>query len=216
MLRLQGKRRKRTLTEELDCTAIRREFAEQINLEFRMRKDPTGVAALLRPWHDMRPHLFQPIFAIGYGIGAEAAARHSICTIDPTANQSLVEFILRVPDEQFRRDGCSASLFQRAFYGRLPEAVLKRQMHGLQSADLGHRILKEFAAIQESLASMEAEPEASEMLNLPLMRRCLDDLKVRVDPESTARAASILLRGLAVGLFLRRVRSTTLNESHGQ
>ena len=60
-------------------------------------------------------------------------------------------------------------------------------------------------AIRQCLDSLNSLPAAQEFLDLALMRRCLEDLIVKVDPDTTARAASILLRGLGVGLFLRRV-----------
>jgi hypothetical protein len=41
------------------------------------------------------------------------------------------------------------------------------------------------------------------MLDLPLMRRCLEDLVAKVDPDTTLRAGTIFLRGLGVGIFLR-------------
>jgi asparagine synthase (glutamine-hydrolysing) len=136
---------------------------------------------------------------------AEMGARHSIASLDPTADQSLIEFLLRVPDEQFRRRGQSSWLFRRAFRNRLPEPVLQGRRKGLQAADVGHRILLELPAFRECLDSLNSVPEAREMLDLQLMRRCLDELVAKVDPGTTARAGMILLRGLGVGLFLRRL-----------
>jgi len=40
---------------------------------------------------------------------------------------------------------------------------------------------------------------------MQLLRRTLDDLAVKVDSDTTAKAGQILLRGLGVGLFLRRL-----------
>ena len=48
-------------------------------------------------------------------------------------------------------------------------------------------------------------PEAKEILDMQLLRRSLEDLVAKVDPNTPARAAQILLRGLGVGLFLRRL-----------
>jgi asparagine synthase (glutamine-hydrolysing) len=116
-----------------------------------------------------------------------------------------VEFILRVPDDQFRRQGQSNWLFQRTFRNRLPEPVLNGHRKGLQAADVGHRILRELPAFRECLDSLDSVPEAKEILDMQLLRRSLEDLVAKVDPNTTARAAQILLRGLGVGLFLRRL-----------
>ena len=117
----------------------------------------------------------------------------------------MVEFLLRVPDDQFRYRGQDSWLFRRAFRNRLPAPVLNGERKGLQAADLGYRILRELPVFRASLDSLDSLPEAKEMLDMPLLHRCLEDLVAKVDPDTTARAGMILLRGLGVGLFLRRL-----------
>ena len=189
-------------------SALNVNMASEMDLDGRMRAavyDPTFTFSLLE---DHRLRFFWPNWGIGTGIWSEIGARHSVSFQDPTFNRSLVEFILRVPDDQFRRRGQSSWLMRRAFRGRLPEPVLNGQRKGLQAADLGHRILRELPAFRASLDSLDSLPEAKELLDMPLLHRCLDDLVAKVDPETTARAGSILLRGLGVGLFLRRLADT--------
>jgi hypothetical protein len=70
---------------------------------------------------------------------------------------------------------------------------------------VGHRILRELPAFQQCLHSLDALPEARDILDMPLLHRCLEELAAKVDPGTTARASMILLRGLGVGLFLRRL-----------
>jgi asparagine synthase (glutamine-hydrolysing) len=184
-------------------SALNLQVALDLKIDERMRAaghDPTFTPS---PLVDLRRRLLQPDFTIGPGIMAETAARYSIASLDPTANQSLIEFLLCVPDEQFRRQGQSSWLFRRTFRTRLPEPVFQGRRKGLQAADVGHRILRELPAFRECLGSLESISEARGMLDLPLMRRCLDDLISKVDPDTTARAGMILLRGLGVGLFLR-------------
>lgn len=186
-------------------SALNLQMALELDMEGRMRAaahDPNFNAS---PLEDARRRLLQPAFGIGMGIWAEIGAWHSICFLDPTANLSLVEFFLRVPDDQFRRRGQSAWLFRRAFRNRLPEQVVLGQRKGLQAADLGHRILLELPALRGSLDTLDSMPEARETLDMKLMRRCLEDLVAKIDPGTTARAGQILLRGLGVGLFLRRL-----------
>ena len=45
---------------------------------------------------------------------------HAMSIRDPTSNLDLLDFLLRVPDSQFRRHGQGSSLFRRAFRTRLP------------------------------------------------------------------------------------------------
>jgi asparagine synthase (glutamine-hydrolysing) len=186
-------------------SALNPKMGKTLDLEGRMRAegyDPSGTFSAIE---DMRLRFFLPAWGIGHGVWAELGARHGISFRDPTANQSLVEFLLRVPDCQFRRDGQSSFLMQRAFRDRLPRDVLDGQRKGLQAADVGHRIVREQQGMKACLDLLESVPGAAEILDLPLMRSCLDDLTVRVNPVTTARASQILLRGLGVGLFLSRM-----------
>jgi asparagine synthase (glutamine-hydrolysing) len=160
------------------------------------------------PLEDVHLLFFRPEFGVGFGIGSETAAPHSLSCLDPTANLSLVEFLLRVPDDQFRRKGESSFLMKRAFRNRLPDPVLHVERRGLQGADVGHRILRELPAFRQSLKSLDSLPEAQEILDMPLLHRCLEDLVAKVDPDTTGMAGSILLRGLGVGLFLQRLNDS--------
>ena len=189
-------------------SALNTQVAAELDLNGRMRAagyDPTFTFSPLGDTHSL---FFRPAFGVGFGIGAEQAAFHSFASLDPTANLSLVEFILRVPDDQFRLRGKRSWLMRRAFRTRLPDQVLNGEHKGLQAADVGHRILRELPAFRECLSSLDSLPEGREMLDMPLLHRCLDDLVVKVDPRTTARAGTILLRGLGVGLFLRRLTNS--------
>jgi hypothetical protein len=131
-----------------------------------------------------------------------------VTRLDPTANHSLLEFLLRVPDEQYYRRGQRSFLFKRAFEDRMPAQVVFAREKGMQSADLGHRIVRELSTFEGCLQSLESMPEAREMLDLPLLRQCLAEVVAKVDPETTQRAGSILVRGIGVGLILRRIAAS--------
>jgi asparagine synthase (glutamine-hydrolysing) len=188
-----------------DYSALSPSMASKLDLDTRMQAAGHDPAFTFSPLKDLHLLFFQPDFGIGAGLGAELAARHSLASLDPTADLAMVEFLLRVPDDQFYRGGQSSFLMRRAFRNRLPDPVLNGQRKGLQAADVGHRILRELPAFQQCLSALDSLPEAQEILDMPLLHRCLDDLIAKVDPETTARASSILLRGLGVGLFLRRL-----------
>lgn len=183
-------------------SALNVNVAVELDLDGRMRAaghDPTFTSS---PLQDARLLYFSPDMSIGAGIGTELAARHSLSSQDPTFNLPLIEFLLRVPDDQFCHRGERNSLMKRAFRNRMPKAVLKRERSGLQAADVGHRILRELPAFRECLNTLDSLPEAQEILDMPLLHRCMEDLVVKVDPGTTGRAGMILLRGLGVGLFL--------------
>jgi asparagine synthase (glutamine-hydrolysing) len=186
-------------------SALNTQLASELNLDARMRAAGHDAAFRFSPIADGRLPFFLGVFNIGVGLSAETAAMHSFSSVDPTVNLSLLEFLLRVPDDQFCLRGERSLLIRKAFRDRLPESVLSGAQTGLQAADVGHRVLRELPSFRECLNSLDSLPEARETLDLPLMRRCLDDLIVKVNPDTTQRANSILLRGLSVGLFLRNM-----------
>jgi asparagine synthase (glutamine-hydrolysing) len=186
-------------------SALNVQMASEVDLNGRMRAAGYDPSFTFSPLKDAHILYFRPIFGVGLGIWAEQAAMHSFSSLDPTSNLPLVEFILRVPDDQFRSKGQSSWLMRRAFRDRLPDPVLNGRHKGLQAADVGHRILRELPAFREILSSLDSLPEAREFLDMSLLHRCLNDLVAKVDPGTTTRAITILVRGLGVGMFLRRL-----------
>jgi asparagine synthase (glutamine-hydrolysing) len=186
-------------------SALNNHMASEVDLDGRMRAAGFDPTFTFSPLEDPHLRFFWPAWSIGTGIWSEMGARHSFSYLDPTFNLAMVEFLLRVPDDQFRRGGQSSFLMKRAFRNRLPAQVLNGHRKGLQAADLGHRILQELPAFRECLNSLDSLPEAQDFLDLPLLHCCLEELVAKVDPNTTAKAGTILLRGLGVGLFLRRL-----------
>jgi asparagine synthase (glutamine-hydrolysing) len=181
------------------------QMAKRLQMDRRMRKagySPTFISSGL---DDLRDLLAKPECGTSCSVLSDVNAWHSVTRLDPAANHALLEFLLRVPDEQYYRKGQRSLLFKRAFESRMPREVVFAQEKGLQSADLGHRIVRELPIFEDCLQSLESVPEAGEMLDLPLLRQCLTEVVAKVDPATTERAAAILVRGIGVGLFLRRL-----------
>lgn len=185
-------------------SALNIQMALELDLDDRMRSARYDPTFAFSPLDDRRRRFLWPATGISAGISSEIGAGFSLCVLDPTANLSMLEFLLRVPDDQYCHSGRS-SLLRRAFRNRMPTPVLNVHRKGLQAADLGYRILREMPAFRECLSSLDSVPEAREMLDMSSLYRCLEDLTVKVDPVTTANASMILLRGLGVGIFLRRL-----------
>jgi asparagine synthase (glutamine-hydrolysing) len=185
-------------------SALNPRMASALELGARMRAAGYDSTFTPSPLKDRRLNFLKPLRGIGVGLWSEIGATHAISIQDPTSNLALLEFLLRVPDDQFRRDGQGSSLLLRTFRGRLPKPVLEGRRKGLQAADLGHRILRELSAIEQCLDALDAHPAARELLNIDLMRACLKSLVAKVDPETTGNTSKILLRGLGAAMFLRR------------
>lgn len=179
-------------------------MAAKLDIEGRMRAAGYDPTFTFSPWVDLRPRFFAPDRTVCADLWSEVGAMHALSVRDPTCNLEMINFLLRVPDIQFYREGERSSLPRRAFRSRLPEEVLSARRKGLQSADLGHRILNELPVIRRCLYTLEANPATREFLDMPLLNKCLEDLVTKVDPDTTRAAGSVLLRGIGVGLFLCR------------
>jgi asparagine synthase (glutamine-hydrolysing) len=201
--RLIRRARARSSSQWLSYSAVNMRLARELDIESRMRAngfDPTFTHSPLAAF-DLDDLLRRMTVSAG---SSETGAWHSFACLDPTANQSMLEFILRTPDEQFQRKGVSRLLIKRAFQHRMPAQVLSSKK-GLQAADVGHRIVHEMPFFQECLNSLESTPEVREAVDTKLLRSSLEALTVKVDSETTATALTVLLPGIGTGLFLRRL-----------
>lgn len=186
-----------------EYSALNPQLAVELDLDCRMRRARHDSSLYISPLEDKRLRFFVPGTGSGVSMHSEAGARHSLLICDPTCNQSLVEFLFRVPDIQFRRNGQSSYLFLRAFQKRIPYDVLTGQSRGMQAADIGPRVLRELPAFSACLESFANVPLIRQTLDLPSMCHCLHMLNNKVDVKTASRARTILLRGVAAGLFLR-------------
>ena len=208
---LQAIRRLRIPAHQVwrNYSALNVQLAEELKLDERMRAAGYDPSFTVSPLIDVRVSvLLRPEWGTEASLQSEVGARHSLQCLDPTADLSLTKYLLRVPDDQFYRRGEFSWLMKRAFHKRMPEPVLYPRRRGLQAADLGHRILREKAAFEECLTSLEAVPEARTVLDIPLLRQCLRELESKVNFETTVRSQAILVRGINVGLVLQRIATT--------
>lgn len=188
----------------LAYSAIRPEFARSLKLGERMQEaghDPRFIMG------DRRAERLGTL-RLGYNvvgsIWAAVSQGYGIEVRDPTSDEDVVEFCLRVPEEQYCVRGQYRSLIRRAMKGLLPDVVRLNERRGKQAEDLAYRIRAEKAAWVEALEGLERSPLAREVLDLPRMRRLLDSLDAGITREKTDQCGMVLARGLMAGEFLRR------------
>lgn len=185
-------------------SALRPEFAHSLRLTEQMQEsghDPRFIfddrraerLATLRLGYNVVGFIWS---AIGKGYGIEAR--------DPTMDEALVEFCLRVPEEQYCVRGQYRSLIRRAMKGLLPDVVRLNEKRGKQAEDLAYRIRATKGEWVEALAQLEKSSLAREALDLPRMRRLLDSLDAGITREKTDQCMMVLTRGMMAGEFLRR------------
>jgi asparagine synthase (glutamine-hydrolysing) len=125
---------------------------------------------------------------------------------DPTSDRRLMEFCLRVPDEQYMHGGVPRSLVRRALVDRLSPAVLGQHLKGYQSPDWHEGLCAGADMLREEVGRIAAVPEAAGLLDTERMARLLREMPTeawhRDDNMRQYRLA--LLRGISVGHFIRK------------
>ena len=185
-----------------DYAAIHPHFAQRLQLENRMRE--AGHDATFTTPSAERLVKFRSCMTSGGAIWHALGAGYNLDVRDPTQDARLIEFCLRLPNNQFHRRGEDRRLIRRAMADRMPHDVLHNRRRGLQAADIGYRVVEQHEEIGAVLDRMEQSPLVRECLDLPRMRNVLTTLQSHIDAAITAQCGSILLRGLSVGLFLER------------
>lgn len=189
-------------------SAIQLPFAQHSGLVQRMRElgasQHRGHATLPRDARIARFRLGRLGSAALGSLWMENGAAHQLEVRDPTRDRRLIEFCWQVPDRIFWAGGLQRGLIRTGMPRSLPGAILQARDKGLQAADLGHRVLAEAAQIEHMLQRLQGHALARECLDLARMRQVLVALRHEVNPATTAMAGNILLRGLAIGIFLLR------------
>lgn len=176
--------------------------------------DRMGLAAAARAWaresmlgsgrqrlRAERQWLIAPGADITGARRAELAAAIGVEARDPMRDVRLMEFVHGMPPDILRLPMPRAPI-RDAMRGLLPDDVRLQTRRGLQAADLIARVRATVPLVQDQLAALERHPLALEYLDLPRMRQVLDRVQ-RADDERTRRAAAtVLLRGIGVGVFL--------------
>ena len=125
--------------------------------------------------------------------------------VDPTTDRRLVEFCLGIPLDQFARRGERRLLVRRSMAHRLPESVLNLTRRSLQSGDVAFQVRRTSKEIEAVLSDLDRSERVRESIEIGKMRSILRSVHGCIDPQVTMGCQVILLRGLMVGMFLRRL-----------
>ena len=124
---------------------------------------------------------------------------------DPFADPDLAEFCLAIPREQYLLGGMERSLARRTLADRLPAALIAERGYGRQSPEWFTRITAQRDSFAAELERLSNTPLAAEMLDLPRLKRLIDDW-----PQDAAAAearrfefAQMLPRAVQTGRFIR-------------
>ena len=188
-----------------DYSAINPNWARQYDLIGQMRR--AGHDPRFASGHNPREERFRIILpgaTRGGALWAESGAAYGMEVRDPTTDKRLMEFCLGVPEVQYIQNGHNRYLLRRAMAGIMVDEVRWNRRRGRQAVDVGHRIQANWDETRAALGHLEQSELAQRYLDLPRMKEILARLREHVDRSTTVDSGTILLRGLGVGLFLRR------------
>jgi asparagine synthase (glutamine-hydrolysing) len=188
-----------------DYTAINsRRLAE---LDLPARAKARGLNLAYRPWKDS---FAVRLWALRRGdpgnYNKGTLGGWHIDMRDPTADVRLLEFCLAVPTEQFLSGGKQRALARRALSDRLPRCVLEERRRGLQVADWHEGLTAVRDRVAAELGRLDACAPARKALDLPRLHRLVETWPTGgwERDEVSVPYRLTLLRGIAIGHFLRR------------
>ena len=187
-------------------SAINRATFKELELSRRARETGRDLAG--RPWKDAFEERLWCLNRCDPGDTVKALLAEShLDAREPLTDVRLLEFCLSMPTDQFLRDGTDRALARRTLADRLPQAVVENQRIGLDGGDWHERLTAARGDVAEELNRLAACPSAGRALDLPRLRRLVENWPVGgwERPEVSSPYRLALLRGISVGHFMRRV-----------
>jgi asparagine synthase (glutamine-hydrolysing) len=165
-----------------------------LDLNYRPRRDPVEARLWVLGRVDMGN--YNKGYLAGWGIDVR----------DPTADRRLIEFCLRVPANQFLRNGIRRALARTAFADRLPAMVLSERLKGYQAPDWHEGLVAGRGELGEELGRIEACGEAAGTVDHSVMRGLADNMPTGGwhQGDTTQRYRLALLRAVSAGHFIRK------------
>ena len=183
---LRGGPRARATASYGTYSLISSRFAAEIGLARRDERRRRRVHQLVP--RDLRASRLRTLVATGVTGAPVVAGYRDLFGVDirtPLADRRLVEFCLRVPESQFARAGTDRWLIRRAMAGRLPERTLSGRQRGLQAPSWFSDMTRDRPELLGAVARFERDHLARRLLDLPRLRRMLEEWPAR-PPTSAA------------------------------
>ena len=180
-------------------------FAEAHGVSARARAH--GRDERLRLQHDTRTarsKVLPRAYATSDGVMAGLQARFGLDIRDPTGDTRLAEFCLSLPEVQYSQHGVRRRLIRRAMADRVPAEILDNRRRGLQTSDWHAQLLRHQNRLVEEIARIGRSDLARRAIDLPRLRRLVDELPAvkPADPRALADYRFVLEYGLEVGRFI--------------
>jgi asparagine synthase (glutamine-hydrolysing) len=117
---------------------------------------------------------------------------------DPTRDKRLIEFCLKLPMNQFVYRGIERRLVKEYLKDYLPKEIIQARQKGIQSADLIHRLAKNWERIYIECDKLLQEEIAEQILDVKKLKKKLDILQTKLLESDRAEINKLLYSILIV------------------
>jgi len=190
-----------------DLTAINPHFARRFSVRERFRRfgyDPLFIKRL--DSFEARENCLRPDFFSHLGVlTTKLSLAHGVALRDPTMDKRVIEFCLRVPDNQYVRNGRGRFLLRRAMAGILPDKVRENgKERGQQSADLAQRLQSCWPQWAAEIKTIGLRADEREYLDVNKIQERLAQIGALSDDASEDSHLRMLIRSLVFSRFLKQ------------
>ena len=202
--------KKGTLFNVYDYNPLNPSLARSVAIEDRIHDRQTMFSRLVGG--DSRLWRLNGMRLVDRGLFRTSVRRqYGIEVTAPLADRRMMDLAFSIPDDQYYKNGEDRSLIRRAMAGLLPADILSLTGRGHQGADWHIHMTASLPDCLSEMERLEKSPMAQHCLDLPRMRKALDNWPM--DPSSASdeglRECRIIVgRGLAVGRFIRSFEMT--------
>jgi asparagine synthase (glutamine-hydrolysing) len=191
----------------MEHSLLKPQIIDELNLEESDREQGAQKAAMGQmDGRQLRLMMLRPDRSNIGALWMELGSAYQLEVRDPTVETRLLEFCLAIPEEMYTRRSDERLLVRRAMQGRMPEEVLWNERRGRQAADVVLRLQEKdcLEDVRAVLADLEDSPLAQRFLDMERMQQVFKAAQGEPDAKTAALVDTGLMRGLSVGMFLRR------------
>ena len=190
-------------------SALNPAFIAEMNLVDRWREEEFDPWFRQSAWDPAR-HRAQSLFDQNQAARDDNACyreNHGFDFRDPHGDRRLLEFLLKVPEPLYRRNGVPRFFARAVLADRLPAEILDERRRGDQGGAWFRRLNPQRAAMAADIESFETSPLARQLLDLPRMKRLIEEWPAdEIAAEARMFEYRLLLsRGVHIGRFIRWV-----------
>jgi asparagine synthase (glutamine-hydrolysing) len=187
---------------ETNHSAIRPDFARAMQVEEIAHARDTS-----RSGATSAEYRYHVLASGGDGLDVYHSLRgwFPIETREATTDLRVVEFCLALPGTPYLRRGRDRRLIRDGMRALVPASILDRTTRGAQAADWPAWFGRMRADISADIRSFRDIELARRCLDLDRMKSLVDRWPDRFGPEHLADYGLMLLRGVMMGRFIRRV-----------